>query len=162
MSGESLCDTSHANIKGGTQSNRPTTDADIGLLTLQAALEHFHSLNDESGLPVVYIPKTVIYSMGDHWLVSQLLKSANLPGSDMNDINQLAREGISPHLSHYITDPDAWWVRADNIDINYFDRRKIRMSNTDDFDTGDAKFKLTRRNGSGFGDWRGIYGSQGG
>lgn len=162
VSGESLCDTSHADIKGGTQANRPVTDADIGLLTLQAALEHFHALNDEAGLPVVFIPRRVIYSIGDHWLVSQLLKSASLPGGDMNDINQLAREGISAHLSHYITDPDAWFVQADNHDVNYFDRRKIRMSNTDDFDTGDAKFKLTRRNGSGFGDWRGLYGSQGG
>ena len=66
-----------------------------------------------------------------------------------------------PHLSHYITDADAWFVLADEHDINYFDRRKVAFANTDDFDTGDAKFKLTRRNGSGFGDWRGIYGSSG-
>lgn len=162
VSGEALCDTSHANIKGGTQSNRPSTDVDIDLIPLQAALEHFHALDDESGLPVVFIPKLVVHSIGDHWIVNQLLRSANLPGGDLNDINQVAREGLSPHLSHFLTDPDAWFVLAGNHDVNYFDRRKAKFSNTDDFDTGDAKFKLTRRNGSGFGGYRGVYGTRGG
>lgn len=158
----SLCSTSQTNLRGGTQANRPATDADIGLLTLQAGIEHFHALEDESGLPMVRVPRLLAHSVGDHWIVNQLLKSANLPGGDMNDINQLAREGLQPHLGHFFSDADAWWLIADEHDVNYFDRRKPRFSNTDDFDTGDAKFKLTRRNGSGFGDWRGIYGSQGG
>jgi len=162
VTGEALCYATHANIKGGTQSNTPGTQADIDLLTLQAAIEHFHGLTDEAGLPIVYIPRMVVHSIGDHWMVSQLLKTDKLPGGDMNDVNQLAQEGLRPHLSHYLTDPDAWFVVADQHDVNYFDRRKPRFSNTDDFDTGDAKFKLTRRNGSGWGDWRGIYGSSGG
>jgi hypothetical protein len=45
--------------------------------------------------------------------------------------------------------------------MNYFDRRPFMFSNTDDFETGDAKFKGTRRNGAGFGDWRGVFGSTG-
>jgi hypothetical protein len=109
----------------------------------------------------MYLPKTIIYSVGDHWMVNQVLKSQYLPGGNLNDINQVGNEGLSGMLSHFLTDTDAWFVLADNHDINYFDRRKPTLSNTDDFDTGDAKFKLTRRNGSGFGDWRGTYGSQG-
>lgn len=162
VAGEALCDTSHVNIKGGTHANRPTTDVDIDLIPLQAALEHFHNLNDEAGLPVVFIPRLIVYSINDHWIVNQLLRSANLPGSNQNDINQLAREGLTAHLSHFMTDTDAWFVLSDNHDVNYFDRRKPKFSNSDDFETGDAKFKLTRRNGSGFGGWRGTYGSQGG
>jgi len=161
VSGESLFSAAHADIRGSTQANRPGTDADLDLLTLQAALEHFHGLNDESGIPAVFIPQLLVYSIGDHWIASQLLKSAKLPGTDLNDMNQLAEEGISGRLTHYVTDADAWFVRADNHDVNYFDRRKPTMSNTDDFDSGDAKFKLTRRNGSGFGDWRGWYASPG-
>lgn len=161
VSGESLCDTSHALLRGGTLGNRPAADADFDLLTLQAALEHFHALTDESGIPVVYIPRLVVHSIGDLWMVSQVLKSQYLPGTNQNDINQVAHEGLQPHLSHYLTDTDAWFVTADNHDINYFDRRATTFTNSDDFHTGDALFKLTRRNGSGFSDWRGIYGSQG-
>lgn len=161
VSGESLCSTAHALLRGGTLGNRPAVDADFDLLTLQAALEHFHVLTDESGIPVVYIPRLVVHSIGDHWMVSQVLKSQYLPGTNQNDVNQVAQEGLTPHLSHYLTDADAWFVLADNHDINYFDRRSTTFTNSDDFHTGDALYKLTRRNGSGFSDWRGVYGSQG-
>lgn len=161
VSGESLCSTSHATLRGATIANRPATDVDFDLISLQAALEHFHNLVDESGIPVVYIPRMVVHGIGDHWLVSQVLKSQYLPGGNQNDINQVASEGLRPHLSHYLTDTDAWFVLADNHDVNYFDRRPATFTNTDDFQTGDALFKLTRRNGSGWGDWRGVYGTQG-
>lgn len=161
VSGEALCSTSHALLRGGTLANRPATDADFDIISLQAALEHFHGLTDESGIPVVYIPRKVVHSIGDYWLVNQVLKSQMLPGGNQNDVNQVAQEGLSAHLSHYMTDGDAWYVLADNHDVNYFDRRQTTFTNSDDFHTGDALFKLTRRNGSGWGDWRGVYGTQG-
>lgn len=159
--GEALISTSHANLRGGTQSNRPAQDADLGLLALQAGLENFHGMTDESGLPIMYTPKWLVFSIGDYWIANQLLKSAYLPGSSLNDINQVSNENLQPMLSHYLSDSDAWFLLADNHDLNYFDRRAPTFSNTDDFDTGDAKFKLTRRSGAGFGDWRGVYGSTG-
>jgi len=157
--GVSLISTSHTTLRGLSATNRPVTDTGISLPAVQAAIEAFHALNDESGLPVMFIPKYVLYNPGDHWIVNQILKSEKLPGSNQNDINQLSREGLTPLLSHYLTDPLSWYIIADNHDLNYFDRRAPRLTNTDDFETGDAKFKLTRRNGSGFGDWRGVYGS---
>lgn len=159
--GESLCSTAHATLRGGSLANRPAVDTDFDLLALQAALESFHALLDESGIPAVFIPRMVVHSINDYWLVSQVLKSQNLPGTNQNDINQVAREGLTAHLSHYLTDPDAWFVLCDQHDINYWERRAATFTNSDDFFTGDALYKLTRRNGSGFGDWRGVYGSQG-
>jgi hypothetical protein len=160
VTGEALLG-DHVAIRGGTQRNRPVTDVDFSLPALQAALEHFHGLLDESGLPTMYIPKTLVHSIGDYWMVNQVLKSQFLPGTQLNDINQVARENITPFLSHYMTDPDAWFLLADNTDLNYFDRRPFAFANTDDFETGDAKYKGSRRNGVGWGDWRGIYGSSG-
>src|SRR4030095_7240707 len=48
--GESLCAVTHTTLRGNTFSNRPATDTDFDLLALQAALESFHSLIDESGI----------------------------------------------------------------------------------------------------------------
>lgn len=158
--GESLLGT-HVSLRGVSQSNTPTVQADFSLPALQAALEHFHNLKDETGFPAVFMPKMLVHSIGDYWMVNQVLKSQFLPGGNQNDINQVAKENITPFLSHYLTDPDAWFLIADNHDMNYFNRRPFMFSNTDDFETGDAKFKGTRRNGAGFGDWRGIYGSSG-
>lgn len=161
VSGEALCSTSHALLRGGTAANRPATDTDLNLPALQAAVENFHGLVDEAGLPIMIVPRMLVYSVGFHWTANQLLKSSQMPGTNQNDINQIAREGITGHLSHFLTDTDAWFLLADKHDVNYFDRRKITFSNSDDFETGDAKFKVTRRNGAGWGDWRGVYGSQG-
>lgn len=159
--GVSLVSTSHTTLRGATVSNRPATDADIGLLSLQAGIENFASMVDESGLPMLSTPKYLIYGPADQWIVSQLLGSTGLPGGNQNDINPLRNLGIIPIMSHYLTDPDSWFLLSEDHDLNYFDRRPPTFSNTDDFDTGDAKFKLTRRNGAGFGDWRGVYGSSG-
>lgn len=160
VAGESLFG-DHTTLRGATLRNRPATDVDFGLLPLQAAVEHFHALNDESGIPTMFIPELLIYSIGDHWLVNQVLKSQFLPGTELNDVNQIANEGLKPHLSHYIVDGDAWFVLADQHDVNYFERRPFAFANGTDFDTGDAKYKGTRRHGSGYGDWRGTYGSAG-
>ena len=158
---ESLCMTNHALIRGGTAANRPATDADFSLLALQAAVEHFHNLLDESSMPILMTPKMVVHGVGDYWIVNQVLKTDKLPGGNQNDINQISREGLTPHISHFITDLDAWFVLADSHDVNYFDRRALRFQNSDDFESGDAMFKASRRAGSGWGDWRGVYGTQG-
>lgn len=160
-SGVSLCSTSHTTLRGQTIANRPATDVDFSLLAFQAAVEHFDTLVDESGIPAMFIPRWVAHSPGDQWMVNQVLKSQYLPGTNQNDVNIASQMNVKPHLSHYFTDPDAWYVICDQHDVNYFDRRQFMFSNFDDFDTGDAKFKGTRRNGSGYGDWRGIYGSSG-
>lgn len=156
-----LVSTLHRAIRGFTQSNRPAVDADLALLSLQAAVEAFHGWTDESGLQIADAPVKLVVGVSNMWTSKVLLGSELVPGSNFNDPNVVAKLGISPFVSHFLTDPDAWFLRSDTFDINYFDRRMPTFSNTDDFDTGDAKFKVTRRNGVGFGDWRGIYGSPG-
>jgi hypothetical protein len=158
--GEALLGT-HTGLRGNTWRNTPVTPTDLSLPALQAAFEHFHGLTDDNGIPVMFTPKVLVHSIGDYWIANQILKSQALPGGNNNDINQISREGITPHLSHFITDPDAWFVLSDEYDINYYNRRPFTVSNMDDFETGDAKFKGTLRNGSGFGSPRGIYGSAG-
>lgn len=158
-SGESLCSTSHTTIRGASFSNR--NDVDFNLLALQAALEHFATLTDEAGMPALFTPKHVLHTVQDRWMVHQVLKSQFLPGTDQNDINVVAGEGLTPIESRYLTDTDAWFVLAMEHDVNYYERRALRFTNTDDFDTGDAKYKATIRHSSGFGKWQGIWGSAG-
>lgn len=160
VTGEALIG-NHTLLNGSTIRNAPLVAADLDLISLQAAMEYFHTITDEQGMPTLNTPSVLVHSMGDYWTANQLLKSQFLPGGNQNDINQIANEGIRPHLSHFLTDPDAWFIMSADHDINYWERRPFTISNTDDFDTEDAKFKATRRNGAGWGDWRGIYGSTG-
>lgn len=158
-SGESLCSTTHTTIRGASFANR--NDVDFSLLALQAALEHFESLTNEAGLPAMFTPKIVLHTIQDRWLVHQVLKSQFLPGGNQNDINVVASEGLRPIQSRFLTDTDSWFVIAQEHDVNYYERRALRFTNTDDFDTGDAKYKATIRHTSGFGKWQGIWGSAG-
>lgn len=156
--GTALCDT-HTSLRGLSQSNMISSDLDI--LALQTGLEHFMDLEDESGFPMIVQPKLLVHGVADEWTVKQLLKSTNLPGTDQNDINPVSGS-LTPHNHHgFITDADDWFIVADEHDVNYFLRRALRMANGDDTETGDAKFRATQRHGSGFGDWRGIFGGQG-
>lgn len=158
-SGEALCDT-HTSLRGVSQTNKVVSDLD--LLSLQAAVEHFATLVDESGFPIMINPKLLVHSIGDKWIVAQLLKSERLPGTNANDINQMAREGLSAHLSHgFITDTDAWFLLGDEHFVQYFQRRAMRMRNSDDSETGDARFNVTQRHGSGFSYWYGVFGGPG-
>lgn len=156
-----LISTLHATLRGGAAPNRPLADTDLDIVSLQAAVEHFHGLTDESGMRIVYTPRKLIVGVSNMWNAWQLTQNPNQPASPNSDINFIQKEGLVTHVNHYLNDPDAWFIQATQHDVNYFDRRKPTFSNTDDFETGDAKYKLTRRNGSGFGDWRGMYGSPG-
>ena len=158
-SGESLCSTTHTTIKGAAFSNR--SDVDFTLLALQSALESFETLTDEAGMPAMFTPKKVVHTVGDKWVVHQTLKSQFLPGSNANDINVVASEGLMPVQSRFLSDADSWYVLCTEHDINYYERKALRFTNTDDFDTGDAKYKATIRHTSGFGKWQGVWGSAG-
>jgi hypothetical protein len=160
--GESLFG-DHVLIKGGTLRNRPATDADIDLLTLQAAMEHFHSLTLEDGvIKMRLIPQILVHSVGDQWIVDQLLKSKQLPGTNYNDYNSMANQGLQPHLSHYLDDPDAWFILASQHEVKYFNRYPATLWTYDDPRTKDIEAMIIARRGSDWDEWRGTYGSSGG
>lgn len=160
--GESLCG-DHTLIKGGTIRNRPAIDADLELLTLQAALEHFHSLTLEDGvIKMRLVPRMLVHSIGDTWIVDQLLKTPRLPGTNFNDYNSLAHQGLMPHLSHYLDDSDAWFILAGEHEVKYFNRYPASLWTYDDPRTKDIEAMIIARRGSDWDEWRGVYGSQGG
>jgi hypothetical protein len=112
-------------------------------------------------MPMQSTPKYLVVGPANMWIAGVLLGATLLPGGNFNDPNLLKNVGLTLIIDDYLTDPDAWFLIGDDHDMNYFDRRLPKFSNSDDFDSGDMKFKVTRRNAAGFGDWRGVYGSPG-
>ena len=160
---ESLCSTSHTMINGDTQANRPTTDTDFSVSSLQAAVESFEAVEDERSIPAMLKPKVVVVSPSFKWAAREVLMSEYRPYSSDNEINSLKDEDLKFMVSHYLTDSDSWFLLAakDEHDLKYFWRRKPAFENSDDFDSGDSKFKVTKRTSYGYSDWRGVYGSTG-
>ena len=160
----SLASTAHVIVRSGaTAVNRPAVEVDLSYAALQAGVENFDNTLDDNGLPAILRPKTLLITVQNKWLARELLGSSHKPFTANNEINPLMDEDLSWMISHYQTDADAWslWSGKDQHDYNVFWRIRPQFSSSDDFDTGDAKFKVRQRLIAGFGEWRGVYASNG-
>jgi phage major head subunit gpT-like protein len=165
LDGVELCSTAHPNIAlgGGPYSNRLATDADLSITSLQAAIELMESTTDDRDMNIMLKPKMLIIAPSNKWMARELLNSEKKPHTADNEINALSDEELKYFVGHYLTDSDAWFLVTDKTDhhLNFFWRKKVAFDNSDDFDSGDAKFKATMRFSVGFSGWRGIIGTPG-
>lgn len=161
--GLQLCSTAHTRLDGGAnQANRPATDADLGLSTLQAALIAFENWLDDRGRPALYRAKKLIISPEDMFTARELLGSEYKPGTANNDVNALRDFDLSYMVSHYKTDNDAWFLIGDRHDLNFIWDVQPRQAMKEDFDAEVIKRKIVQGFVTGHGEWRGTYGSSGG
>jgi hypothetical protein len=159
-----LVHSAHTRLDGGqTMGNRPAVDVDFSATAYQAALDHFKSLVDERGRPVVMNPSLLIIDPSFEWAAREILESEYKPYTANNEVNVLRSDGKMDYLlSRYLTDSDSWFVLSDEHDLNFFWRVKPETGEADDFLTGDALYKIYSRYAKGFTEWRGVYGSSGG
>ena len=161
--GLQLCSTAHTRLDGGaTQRNRPSTDADLTVSSLQNALTDFENYKDDRGRPSLIRAQKLIISPEDKWVAKELLQSEYKPGTANNEINALQGEGLSFMVSHYKTDTDAWFLVGDQHDLNYIWDERPRTDSEEDFDTEVLKHKVVQGMFVGFGEWRGFWGTSGG
>lgn len=159
---EALIATSHARLDGGTaQSNRPTTDVSLGVTALQNGIIQFHLWLDDRGRPFVSVPKLLVIHPNDLMTARELLGSQYKPGTANNEVNALKEDNLEFMVSHYVTDTNAWFLIGDNHDLNFIWDLRPTTSMDEDFDSDDIKRKLVQAYSTGFGEWRGTYGSSG-
>jgi Mu-like prophage major head subunit gpT len=162
--GSSLLSTSHANLKGGTWSNRPTTDMDLSEASLEQACIDIAGFTNDAGLLIAVRPKSLIIPRQLIFEAKRILASDGRVGTDNNDPNALKVMGVIPEVltNHFLTDTDAWFIRT-NIQngMKYFERKADAFDMDNDWDTENAKFKATGRYSFGWTDARALYGSQG-
>lgn len=159
-----LLSASHANVSGGTFSNKPSTDADLSEAALEQANIDIAAFRDDRGLLIAAKPRKLIIAPSNMFEAKRILGSDGRVGTDTNDLNALKTMGIIPEVTvnHYLTDSDAWFILTDvNDGLKYFERRGDAFEMDNDFDTENAKFKATARYSFGWTDPRAIYGSMG-
>ena len=157
--GLALLHTGHTLLGGGTFGNRPSTDVELSVSALQAAVENFENMTNERGRKILAKPWRLVIPVGLKWAAREILGSAQKPYTANNEINALMDEELSFFVSHYLTDSKRWFLLGKNHDLKFFWRRKPMFENADDFSTGDAMFKTFMRFSAGFSSWREIYGS---
>jgi hypothetical protein len=148
---------------GATIANKPSTDVDFSASAYQAALDHFKTLVDDRGRPIVMTPGLIMVDPTFEWAVKEVIQSPYVPYSANNEINVLKSDGSMEYLlNRYFTDSDQWFCLTSNHDVNFWWRVRPETSEADEFLTGDALYKVYARYARGFSEWRGVYGSSGG
>jgi hypothetical protein len=163
--GSPLCADDHPIIGGPNQKNELATPADLSETSLEQAIIDIQSFVDERNLKIAVQGLKLIIPKELQFTADRIMKSTLRVGTADNDINALKNMGMIPQgytVNHYLTDPDAWFVKTDAPNgMKMFERVTMKTAFEGDFETGNMRYKARERYSFGFSDWRGIFGSPG-
>lgn len=164
-SGEALISTSHARLDGGTAiANRPTNDIQLSFTGIQTMLQHFHNLVDERGLPRLMAPSMVLITPEFYHDAREILGSSGKPLTANNEINALVPDDLAWMVSHYLSASTTRWfglTKQGVHDVNFMVRDRPMFDMFDDPRTKNAVATVYQRHVSGWGTYRGVFGSLG-
>jgi len=163
--GVALFSASHPLVSGGTNSNIPSTPADLNETSLEAAVIQISLWTDERSLLIAAKPKKLIVPPSLQFVATRLLETELRVGTNDNDINALKNNGSIPGgyaINHFLTDTNAWFLTTDVPNgMKHFVRVPLSTGMDGDFDTGTVRYKSRERYSFGWSDPLGMYGSAG-
>ena len=163
--GVGLFSSAHPLVSGGTNSNIPSTPADLNETSLEAAVIQIAQWTDERGLLIAAKPKKLIVPPALQFVATRLLETEQRVGTTDNDINALKNNGSIPEgytINNFLTDNNAWFLTTDVPNgLKHFVRQSLVTSSDSDFDTGNMRYKARERYSFGWSDPLGMYGSAG-
>ena len=163
--GQPLFSASHPLVSGGTNSNIPSTPADLNETSLEAAVIQIAGWTDERGLLIAAKPRKLVVPPSLMFVATRLLETELRVSTADNDINALKSNGSIPEgytVNHFLTDTDAWFLTTDVPNgLKHFVRTPMATSMDGDFDTGNVRYKARERYSFGWSDPLGMYGSEG-
>lgn len=161
--GVALCSNAHPTV-GANQSNLITT-AVLSQTSLEQALIQIRKAEDSNGKKIRITPKKLIVSPDNVFQAEVLLKSVLRSGSANNDINAIRSMGMltgETGVVSRMTSSTAWFVQTDAPEgLKLLMRRRLDKSMEGDFETDSVRYKATERYGSGWTDWRQLFGTAG-
>jgi hypothetical protein len=164
--GKPLCADDHPTLGGPNLRNELSTPADLSETSMEQALIDIAAFTDERGLKIAIRGLKLIIPKELQFTADRILKSTLRVGTADNDINALKNMGMVPQgytVNHYLTDPDAWFIKTDAPNgMKMFERVAFKTGFEGDFDTGNVRYKARERYSFGYSDPRGIFGSPGG
>jgi len=162
--GQNLFSTAHPLLAGGTQSNKPSTDADLSVTSLTNAITAFGQFKDEQGLHRALLPETLLVAV-DNWAVAgELTNSEYKPYTANNERNAIMSKNLQPVINHYLTDSDAWFLLAAKAEhhLKFFWRVRLgALRKSTDFDSTNLKHLSRCRFSVGYSHYIGTYGTSG-
>ena len=94
--GVTLFNSSHPTVQGGTNSNRPSTNADLNETSLEEAVINIAAFVDERGLLIAARPRKLVIPPALMFVATRLLQTDLRVGTADNDINAIRSNGSIP------------------------------------------------------------------
>lgn len=161
--GVPLVSASHP-IIGGVQSN-VLASAALSQTSLEQALIQIRQAQDSRGKKIRLVPKKLVVAPSNMLQAEVLLKSVLRAGTNNNDLNPIKSSSSlmdSAAVLSRLTSPNAWYVQTDAQNgLKVLWRRKVEKGMEGDFETDTVRYKATMRFGSGWTDWRALFGNAG-
>ena len=148
-------------IVGGNLSNVPATAASLSEAALEQMVIDVMAYKDNRNQLIMVKPDKLIISPSLQFTAVRILNTVLRAGTADNDINALRDTGMLPGgivVNPYLTSATNWHVRTDQPGLNFFNRKDITLSDDNEFDTNNAKFKGVMRFSAGWSDPRAYYG----
>lgn len=164
--GEALIANNHARLDKGVALTNHIGQLALNEPNLEIALKLAREQQDETGLKIQMVPKTLVVPGALEYTAKKILKSSQVPiaggatqNASANDYNPY--QGMMKLVVlDYLTDPKAWFLIDDSMNpLNFFWRERLNFKGSNDFDTDIAKYKGRMRYSYGWSDWRGVLGS---
>lgn len=163
--GVALFSTSHPTVAGGVNANRLATNADLNETSLEQAAIDIADFVDERGLLIAARPRKLVIPPQLMFVATRLLETEKRVGTADNDVNAIATNGTYPEgyrVNHFLTDPDAFFIKTDVPNgMKMFQRAPLTTGMDGDFDTGNVRYKARERYSFGVGDPLAMFGSPG-
>lgn len=164
-----LCSAAHTDVVGGasgaaSRSNLLTSSAVLSQTSLEQMMIQIRQAEDPRGKKIRLTPKKLIVAPGNMLQAEVLLKSILRAGTSNNDLNPIKSMGLLADTAvlSRLTSATAWWVQTDAQNgLKVVWRRKVEKSMEGDFETDSVRYKSTMRFGSGWTDWRTVFGTPG-
>ena len=152
-------------VIGGNQSNLLSTAANLSQTSLEQMLIQIRNAKDSNGKAIRLMPQKLIVSPSNLFQAEVILKSVLRSGTANNDINAIKSMGMlsgETAVVSRMTSNTAWFVETDAPNgLKVLTRRRLERSMEGDFETDSVRYKATERYGSGWTDWRKLFGTPG-
>ena len=155
---------SHPNVSGGTWTNGVATASDLSEAALEQAKIDIDDFRDDRGKRMQANIKQLIIASANQFEATRILGSSERTGTAERDLNAMYTNGTIPKVivNNYLDDADAWFIQTDVPNgLLKFERKAMAFAIDNDFDTSNAKFKVSHRYAQGWADPRCLYGSPG-
>lgn len=161
---EALIAMSHERLDGQTSDtqNMLTNNPVLSEANLELAMELSGEQVDERGLKLQMMPNLLVVPRALKYTAEKIVRSAQVPGSNWNDINPMMDQ-VQVVVLDYLSSTTCWFLIDTAMNpLQFFWREKLNFRGYDlDFDTDISKYKGRMRFSFGWSDWRGIIGSRG-